>query len=117
MAEKETASTHQDADDQRSASSETEQVSGAAPTVVTSISQTPDGRWQSTLTVSLQVTSTWGEAAASVEGPTQRRPDDPTDDDGTKAGIGFQERPDDPPPNDDSKAGIGIQKRSGASQE
>lgn len=84
------------------ATPETQPTAATTPLVLTGVSTSPDGRWQSTLSVNLQLTCTWGEltpaTVASVRGS-----DDPPPKDDTKAGLGD----DDPPPKDNTKAGLG----------
>lgn len=90
-------------------------VTAEAPQITSAIVRTPDGRWQSTLSVSFQVTSTWGPADDSIPSPTQRKPSEGDTGTGgsTKAGVGVERKSrgsdgDNQPP-DDTKTGIGAE--------
>ncbi len=89
-----------------------------APQSTASISRTPDGRWQSTLSVSFQVTSTWEPADGKGGAPTSNQSSEggTGSGDDTKTGIGAvpKEGGDDCQPDKGIKAGLGAETGPGA---
>lgn len=64
------------------------------PQITTATTQTPDGRWQSTLNISFQITTTWGPSDDSSLTATQRKTSEGDTDTGgtTKTGLGVRKK-------------------------
>ncbi len=106
--------------DEQTPESKSDDVTAEAPQVTAAITQTPDGQWQSTLSVSFQVTSTWGPADDSAASAMQKKPSegDTGDGGGSKSGIGAERRSrssdGDTGTGGSTKSGLVVEKRPGA---
>lgn len=96
---------------------ESADVLAEAPRSTVVTTQTPDGRWQSTVSISFQVTSTWVQPDKPLAPVAQRKPSEGDTDTGgtTKTGLGLDTRASrssdgDTEPPGSSKGGLGVQK-------